>query len=49
MVSIDPGQTDKPQLSSNTVLVAGVAVLVVVLHGACCCLLVFCGGKSSIW
>ena len=41
--------TDKPQLSSNTVLMAGIAVPVVVLHGACCCLLVFCGGKSSIW
>ena len=28
---IDPGQTDNSQLSSNTVLVAGVAVSVIVL------------------
>ena len=36
-VYIDPGQTDNSQLSSNTVLVAGVAVPVVVLVLAAVC------------
>ena len=39
-VSTDPGQTDKPQLSSNIVMVAGVAVSVVVLVFAAVCILV---------
>ena len=36
-VSTTPGQTDKPQSSSNTVMVAGVAVPVVVLVFAAVC------------